>query len=107
MAKYNSDDTIVAIATPIGEGGIGIVRMSGERSLSIADKIFSAKDGKKPSEIESYTVKYGWIVNLLFERDEILSSRQARRIKFHRVEKYKGCYANHRRRIQVEAYRDA
>ena len=105
MDKHEMGGTIAAIATPVGEGGIGIVRLSGGRALSIADKIFVSKNGKRPSEFDSYTVKYGHIVDkgkegkrrdekgeqvsgldLLFERDEILSSRQARRIKFHRVE---------------------
>ena len=34
------NDTIVAISTPVGEGGIGIVRLSGKKALSIADKVF-------------------------------------------------------------------
>lgn len=42
-------DTIAAISTPRGEGGIGIVRISGSDSLSIADKIFRSKSGKKAS----------------------------------------------------------
>ena len=44
MNKYSPEDTIVAISTPVGEGGIGIVRMSGERAIEIADKIFKDKD---------------------------------------------------------------
>ena len=35
--------TIVAISTPIGKGGIGIVRLSGNDSLAIADKVFTAE----------------------------------------------------------------
>lgn len=60
--KYTLDDTIVAISTPVGEGGIGIVRMSGKDSLSIADKIFKSKESKRPSAFKSYTVHYGHIV---------------------------------------------
>ncbi|MFH1199042.1 MAG: hypothetical protein V1650_02635 [Candidatus Omnitrophota bacterium] len=63
MNKYNLDDTIAAIATPVGEGGIGIVRLSGKDALSIADKIFLSRDGKKPSQFKTYTTHYGWIVN--------------------------------------------
>ncbi|MDP2940888.1 MAG: tRNA uridine-5-carboxymethylaminomethyl(34) synthesis GTPase MnmE [Candidatus Omnitrophota bacterium] len=59
----NTSDTIAAIATSVGESGIGIVRLSGQGALSIADKIFLAKDGKKPSEFKTYTVHYGWIVD--------------------------------------------
>ncbi len=56
-------DTIVAISTPIGEGGIGIVRLSGKKALSIADKIFVSKDGGKPSGFETYTLHYGHIIH--------------------------------------------
>ncbi|MGE5197489.1 MAG: tRNA uridine-5-carboxymethylaminomethyl(34) synthesis GTPase MnmE [Deltaproteobacteria bacterium] len=55
------NDTIAAISTPIGESGIGIVRLSGKRALSVADGIFVPKDGKKPSVFKSHTVHYGWI----------------------------------------------
>ena len=57
------NDTIAAIATPIGESGIGIVRISGKDALSIADKIFVSKDRQKPSTFKTYTTHYGWIVN--------------------------------------------
>ncbi|MBU4343301.1 MAG: tRNA uridine-5-carboxymethylaminomethyl(34) synthesis GTPase MnmE [Candidatus Omnitrophica bacterium] len=55
------DDTIVAISTPVGEGGIGIVRLSGRDSLKIADKVFVSKNGKRPSRFKTYTVHYGTI----------------------------------------------
>jgi len=61
--NMNTEDTIVALSTPIGEGGIGIVRMSGPDALTIADKIFLSKDGKKPSGFKTYTIHYGHIVN--------------------------------------------
>ncbi len=56
-----TDDTIVAISTSVGQGGIGIVRLSGDNALAITDKIFLAKNKKKPSECKSFTVHYGWI----------------------------------------------
>ena len=62
MGNIGLDDTIAAISTPIGEGGIGIVRLSGRDSLKFADKIFISKDGKKPSGFKTYTVHYGHIV---------------------------------------------
>lgn len=62
MLKYNLDDTIAAISTPVGQGGIGIIRLSGKEALAVADKIFMAKDGKRPSGYKTYTVHYGWIV---------------------------------------------
>ncbi|MDO8747550.1 MAG: tRNA uridine-5-carboxymethylaminomethyl(34) synthesis GTPase MnmE [Candidatus Omnitrophota bacterium] len=62
MKDINLFDTIAAIATPLGQGGIGIVRLSGKKALAIADEIFTAKDGVKPSRYKSHTVHYGWIV---------------------------------------------
>jgi len=62
MSKFNLDDAIAAIATPIGEGGIGIVRISGKEALKIADKIFLSKDKQKPSDFKTYTTHYGWII---------------------------------------------
>jgi len=54
-------DTIVAISTPVGQGGIGIVRMSGGDSLKIADMIFSPVKDKRLSECGTHTVHYGYI----------------------------------------------
>jgi tRNA modification GTPase len=70
MIRYDLDDTIAAISTAIGESGIGIVRISGNDALSIADRIFQGKDGKKPSGSKSYTVHYGWIVNPHQDKDQ-------------------------------------
>ena len=61
MREHSVDDTIAAPATPVGEGGIGIVRMSGARALEIADKIFVSKDGKRASDYETHTIHYGHI----------------------------------------------
>lgn len=52
------NDTIVAISTPFGKGGIGIVRLSGKDSLSIATKFFK---GKENIEIEPRKVYFGYI----------------------------------------------
>ncbi len=56
------DDTIVAIATPMGEGGIGIVRLSGQASLEIAERIFDSKQKKSVLKQKSFTVQYGHVV---------------------------------------------
>ncbi|MFH1777279.1 MAG: tRNA uridine-5-carboxymethylaminomethyl(34) synthesis GTPase MnmE [Candidatus Omnitrophota bacterium] len=61
--KLNLDDTIAAISTPAGEGGIGIVRISGKEARQIADRIFFAKDQRSPLHYKTYTTHYGWIVN--------------------------------------------
>ena len=51
--------TIAAISTPLGEGGIGTVRISGDRAREIADKIFKSKSGKKISDAKGYTALFG------------------------------------------------
>ncbi|MCM8792101.1 MAG: tRNA uridine-5-carboxymethylaminomethyl(34) synthesis GTPase MnmE [Candidatus Omnitrophica bacterium] len=62
MIRFSLDDTIAAIATSLGESGIGIVRISGREALKIADRIFFSKSGKKPSKFKTYTLHYGWVV---------------------------------------------
>jgi tRNA modification GTPase len=58
-----SDDTIAAISTPVGEGGIGIVRVSGTRAIQVADRIFAAKSGRALAACDSHTVHYGRIIS--------------------------------------------
>lgn len=48
------EDTICAIATPIGEGGIGIVRLSGPQSLVVASKVARLRSGRLLSSISSH-----------------------------------------------------
>lgn len=72
MKSHNFNDTIAAISTPVGEGGIGIVRLSGKDALAIADKIFSSKDSKKPSVFATYTTHYGWVANGKKIIDEVI-----------------------------------
>lgn len=55
-------DTIAAISTPPGEGGIGIVRVSGEDALTIIDRLYQMNE-KKLSRVDSHTVHYGHIVD--------------------------------------------
>lgn len=55
--KYKEDDTIAAISTPLGEGGIGIVRMSGDKSLEILSKIFSFEGKIKDVPCETSLTK--------------------------------------------------
>lgn len=54
-------DTIAAIATAMTSSGIGIVRISGEEAVLIADKIFRKKGGKTLTECETHTIHYGHI----------------------------------------------
>ena len=62
MYQYKGlDETIAAIATPTGSGGIGIVRISGKEALRIADVVFHPKGSTKPSQAVGFTVHYGWV----------------------------------------------
>ena len=67
-------DTICAIATPIGEGGIAIIRVSGENALEIVSKVFRAKSGTDIKEMKSYTMKYGHIYDGDDLIDEVIIS---------------------------------
>ena len=49
---FPNDETIVAIATPPGQGGIGIIRLSGPASISIADQLFRPAHGRQVSSLE-------------------------------------------------------
>ena len=53
---FPNDETIVAISTPPGQGGIGIVRLSGPASISIADQLFKPAHGRRVSDLESHTL---------------------------------------------------
>ncbi len=58
------NDTISAVSTPRGEGGIGIVRLSGPCSLSIAEKIFQSRQNRfSISEARTHTITYGHIID--------------------------------------------
>jgi tRNA modification GTPase len=72
MWKDNLQDTIAAIATATGEGGIGIVRLSGKESLAIANKIFVGLDKKKPTQFKSFSMHYGKVVDSHKIIDEVI-----------------------------------
>lgn len=55
-------DTIAAISTPPGEGGIGIVRLSGDEALEIAEKVYK-QGSKRLSDQPSHTIHYGNLFN--------------------------------------------
>lgn len=66
-------DTIAAIATGMSNGGISIVRISGEDAFAIIDKIYRSKSGKKIiSQQESHTIHYGYIYDGEELVDEVL-----------------------------------
>ncbi len=56
-------DTIGAISTSIGEGGIAIVRISGDKAKDVVEKIFQAKNGQSIKDMKSYTMKYEYIID--------------------------------------------
>ena len=66
--------TIASISTAPGIGGIGIIRMSGEKSFEILEKIFKPKVEQNIEEIKGYTIKYGHIVKNNEIVDEVLVS---------------------------------
>lgn len=57
----STEDTIAAIATPPGAGGIGKIRISGDEAGEIADRVFVSPQGKKLSDVPSHTIHYGFI----------------------------------------------
>jgi tRNA modification GTPase len=80
---YSLDDTIAAISTPIGEGGIGIVRMTGSQAAGILKKIFCpgkekarASDKLCPLSLIPYHLHYGYIIDPQSDEavDEVLVS---------------------------------
>ncbi|PIQ85823.1 MAG: tRNA uridine-5-carboxymethylaminomethyl(34) synthesis GTPase MnmE [Candidatus Omnitrophica bacterium CG11_big_fil_rev_8_21_14_0_20_45_26] len=73
--KPENEETIVAVATPVGEGGIGIVRLSGEKAIAIADQLFRAK--KKNFQLknaESHRFYFGTVIDCRQDAiDEVLA----------------------------------
>ncbi len=56
-------DTIAAIATPLAEGGISVIRISGDEAVEIAEKVFRPVSGRPVSEMKGYTAAYGEIAD--------------------------------------------
>lgn len=69
-------DTICGIATPLGEGGISIIRVSGSDSLKVINKIFKGKNSSNILDMKSYTMRYGYICDIdsKVEIDEVIIS---------------------------------
>ena len=65
-------DTIAAIATAMSSSGIGIIRISGEEAVTITEKIFHMKNGKKLSEMPTHTIHYGHICDGEEVIDEVM-----------------------------------
>ena len=66
-------DTIAAIATAMSNSGIGIVRISGDEALEVADRIFRPKKGsRKVSDMDTHTIHYGYVVDGEEVVDEVM-----------------------------------
>ena len=72
---YSLDDTIAAISTPIGEGGIGIVRLTGPEAREILDRIFAPGADRSQAELEPRLLHYGHIIDPASRQvvDEVLA----------------------------------
>lgn len=66
-------ETIVALATPRGNGAIGLIRLSGINAIATADTIAQLSSGKKLSELPTHTINHGFVINSKKEKvDEVL-----------------------------------
>jgi tRNA modification GTPase len=70
------DDTITAIATPLGEGGLAVIRLSGPEALAVADRCFvpAGRSSRKPSEAPTHTLQFGHVVRQGQVVDEALAA---------------------------------
>jgi len=61
--RYAIKDTIAAVATPVGKGGIGIVRLSGQKAIEIAASVFVSGSGLEVGQFDSHRMYYGHLVD--------------------------------------------
>ena len=71
--KFNPDDTIAAIATAPGAGGVGIVRLSGPEALAIVGRMFRPQGSRNLERAPSHRMLYGWIEREGEPLDEVLA----------------------------------
>ena len=69
-----SSDTIAAIATPLGEGGLAVIRVSGPGALAVGDRCFrpAGRDARTPSTAPSHTLHYGHVHRSGVVIDEVM-----------------------------------
>ena len=60
--------TIAAVATPLSAGGIGVIRISGDDAIEIADRVIKTTSGKALSSLKGYTAAHGKV----YDGDEML-----------------------------------
>jgi tRNA modification GTPase len=61
--RATPDDTIAAIATPMGEGGLGVIRVSGPQAVPIVRVVFRDRQGRPVGSLPSYRVRFGRIIH--------------------------------------------
>jgi tRNA modification GTPase len=71
--NFKNDDTIAAIATPLGAGGIGIIRVSGKDAIAIIDPLFRTPRGRRLTQAESHRMVHGWLEMNGETMDEVLA----------------------------------
>ena len=59
---YDTTDTIAAIATPLGESGIGVIRISGSHAYAVGDAIFRSPSGKPLAQRRDRSIQHGLVV---------------------------------------------
>ena len=69
----NEHSTIAAISTAQGEGGIGVIRISGEEAITVADQIFQNINGKRLYDMKGYTAAFGKVIASGEEIDEAVA----------------------------------
>lgn len=72
-ASVPAQRTVAAVSTPPGEGGIGVIRISGEHALNIADRCFRSFSGERLSELGGYRALYGRV----FDGEQVLDDAVA------------------------------
>src|SRR3972149_8065786 len=68
------EDTICAIVTPPGIGGISVIRVSGKDSIAVISRLFRSKSGKPLSNPKTHTIHYGYLIDRENRLDEVLIS---------------------------------
>lgn len=68
-------ETVAAVSTPNGEGGIGLIRISGDKAVAIADRVFTSVSGRRIADISGYQALYGYAHDGDGKIDEVVALR--------------------------------
>ncbi|MDD5086100.1 MAG: tRNA uridine-5-carboxymethylaminomethyl(34) synthesis GTPase MnmE [Candidatus Omnitrophica bacterium] len=63
MTKFRLDDTVCAISTPLGSGGIGVIRLSGPQAFEAAHRFFKPSKETDIRQARSHTLRHGYIID--------------------------------------------